>query len=132
LIFKKAVTLLAAFAAIAAAAAVCVVALAFALYAVVRDYIGPAGGAAAVAGAAALLALILAYVATRKAKPKPLKAEDQSMTTRLIELARERPLVAAGAAVAAAVVLARNPKILTTVLSAAIAGRAARPTDTKR
>lgn len=132
MILRKALTLLAAFAAIAAAAAVCVVALAFALYALVRDYIGPAWGAAAVAGVAALLALILAFLATRKATPKPLKAEDQTLTTRLIELARERPMVAAGAAVAAAVVLARNPKILTTLLSAAVAGRAARPSDTKR
>jgi predicted permease len=103
------------------------VALAFALYAVAREYIGPAGAAAAVAGVAALLALIVAFAVTRKARPKPLKDTDQNTTTRLIELARERPLVAAGAMAAAVVVLIRNPGILTTVLSAAIAGRAARP-----
>ncbi|MET0275066.1 MAG: hypothetical protein ABW360_18920, partial [Phenylobacterium sp.] len=86
-----------------------------------------AGGAAAVAGVFAVLALVVAFAATRKAKPKPLKDEDQTLTTRLIELARERPLVAAGAAVAAALVALRNPAIITTLLSAAVAGRAARP-----
>ncbi|MEO8114951.1 MAG: hypothetical protein ABI655_11245, partial [Phenylobacterium sp.] len=100
--------------------------------AVARDYIGPAGGAAVVAGAAALLALILAIVLTRKAVPKKPKAEDQTLVTRIVELARERPIVAAAAAVAAGIVLARNPKVLTTLISAFVAGRATRPPESKR
>ena len=46
MIFKKIVGFAAAIAAIAAAAAVVVVALAFALYALAREYLGPAGAAA--------------------------------------------------------------------------------------
>lgn len=126
MIFRKLISLVAAIAAIAAAAVVCVVALAFALYAVVRDLVGPAWGAAAVAIAAAILALILAFLLTRKARPKPPKGDAQNLTSRLVELARERPLVAAGAIAAAVAVIVKNPRILTAVASAAFARRGAR------
>jgi Na+/melibiose symporter-like transporter len=120
--------MMAAVAAIAAAAVVVVVALSFALYATVRDLIGPAWGAAAVAGAAALIALILAFALTRKARPsKPVKGDDQNLTARLIELARERPLVALGAVAAAATVVVRNPRILTALVTAFFANRAVQP-----
>jgi hypothetical protein len=121
--FRKVVGLIAAIAAIAAAAIVVVVALAFALYAAVRDLIGPAWGAAAVAGAAALIALILAWLLTRKARPKPVKGDSENLTAKLVELARERPLVALAAVGAAAAVVIRNPRILTAVISAAFASR---------
>lgn len=127
MIFSKALRLIAAIAAMAAAAAVCVIAAAFALYALCRYYIGPAGAAAVVAVLAAVLVGGLAFMLLRKAKPRPLKAEEKTATTRMIELAREKPIIAAGAAVAAAVVLARNPKILSVALSAAMANRAAKP-----
>lgn len=132
--FKRALTLLAAVAAIAAAAVVCVVAASFALYAFAKLYVGAAGAAAIVAGVFALFALIVAFAITRKARPRPQAPEQAGMAGRLIELARERPIVAAGATVGAAILLARNPKIVTTILSAAIAGRAAsaKPTDRRR
>ncbi|HEY0435147.1 MAG TPA: hypothetical protein VGC92_00805 [Phenylobacterium sp.] len=113
--------------AIAAAAAVCVVALAFALYAAVRDVIGPAWGAAAVAGVAALIAVILALLLSRKARPKPVKGDSENLSAKLIELARERPLVALAAVGAAATVVIRNPRILTAVVAATFANRAAPP-----
>jgi hypothetical protein len=128
-IFKRVVGLIAALAAIAAAAVVCVVALAFALYAAVRDLIGPAWGAAAVAGVVALMALILARLLTRKARPKPVKGDSENLTTKLIELARERPLVALAAVGAAAAVVVRNPRILTAVIAATFAPR---PTPPKK
>ncbi|HEX3700007.1 MAG TPA: hypothetical protein VHV27_04970 [Phenylobacterium sp.] len=115
--------MIAAVAALAAAAVVCVIALAFALYAALRDVIGPAWAAAAVAGAAALIAIIAALLLTRKAKPKPVPGDQQNLTARLIELARERPLVAAGAMAAAVAVVVRNPRILTAIVSAAFASR---------
>lgn len=115
--------MMAAAAAIAAAAVVCVVALAFALYAALRDVIGPAWSSAAVAGAALVIAAILAFVLTRKAHPKPVRGDDQNLTSRLIELARERPLVAAGAMAAAVAVVVRNPRILTAIATAAFASR---------
>ncbi|MDB5462618.1 MAG: hypothetical protein JWP23_1007 [Phenylobacterium sp.] len=123
MIFRKFVGLVAAFAAIAAAAVVCVVALAFALYAALRDIVGPAWAAAGVAGAVALIALILAFVITRKARPKPVKGDSQNLTAKLIELARERPLVALGAVGAAAAVVLKNPRILSAVIAGLFAGR---------
>jgi hypothetical protein len=135
-LIKRALTLAAAFAGVAAAAGVCVVALAYALYALAREYLTPAGASAVVAGVAALLIVVLAVFVLRKSQPKSLRkaagAEEPTLTTRLIELARERPIVAAAGAVAAALVIARNPRILNTVITAALAGRAARAADDKR
>ena len=125
MIFRKAVGLVVAFTAIAAAAAVCIVALAFALYAAIRDQIGPAWGAASVAATFALIALVAALVVTRKARPpKPSHgAQPESLAGKLIDLARERPLVAAGAAAAVVAVMVRNPKILAPIVAAAFASR---------
>jgi len=116
--------MMAAIAAIAAAAVVVTIALSFALYAALRDMIGPAWAAAAVAGVFALVALILAFALTRKARPKPAKGDEQNLTGRLVDLARERPLVAAGAMAAAVAVVVRNPRILTAVATAVLASRA--------
>jgi cobalamin synthase len=125
--------MVAAIAALAAAAVVVIVALSFALYAAVRDIVGPAWAAASVAGVAAVIALILALVLTRKARPpKPVPGDDQNLTSKLIDLARERPLVAAGAVAAAATVVIRNPRILMAVITALFASRAAQPSADKR
>ena len=124
MIFRKVVGLVAAFAAIAAAAVVCVVALAFSLYAAVREYVGPAWGAAAVALTVALMAVILAFLVTRKARPpKPVKGDGDNLAARLIDLARERPLVALAAVGAAAAVIVRNPRVLSAVIAAFFAGK---------
>jgi hypothetical protein len=129
MIFNKFAGLAAAIAAIAAAAAICMVAIAFAIYAGLRDVIGPAWASAAVAGIVALLALIIALVITRKARPKPIADAPPSLAVKLVDLARERPILAAGAATvaaAAAVVVAiKNPRILSAVIAGVFAG--ARP-----
>lgn len=121
MIFGKVAGWVAAFAAIGAAAAICMVAAAFAVYAGLRDLIGPAWAAAAVAGIVALAALIIALIVFRKARPKLAKDEPPSLTAKLIDLARERPLIAAGAvtaAAAAAVVVAiKNPRVLTAIVA---------------
>ena len=120
--------MVAAIAALAATAAVVVIALSFALYAAVRDLVGPAWGAASVAGAAALVALVLAFALTRKARPpKRVQGDDQNLTGRLIDLARERPLVALGAVAAAATVVIRNPRILSAVVAGLFANRVTQP-----
>jgi hypothetical protein len=119
MVFRKFVGLIAAFAAIAAAAAICMVALAFAIYAGLRDIIGPAWAAAAVAGIVAFIAL--------KAQPKPVRGDSQNLTAKLIELARERPLVALAAVAAAATVMLKNPRILTAIIAAAFATRPSPP-----
>lgn len=128
MIFKKIVGIAAAVAAIAAAAAVVVVALAFALYALARAYVGPAGGAAVVAGAAALIAIILALILTRRARPpQPKAGEPDNLLAKAMDLARDRPLVALGAAAAVVAVMVRNPKIVGVILGAALAPRNPRP-----
>ena len=125
--------MMAAVAAMVAAAIVVVVALSFALYAAIREIVGPAWAAAAVAGAAAVVVLVLTFVLTRKARPlKPVKGDDQNLTSRLIDLARERPLVAAGAVAAAAAVVIKNPRVLTAMITAFFANRAVQPSSSKR
>jgi hypothetical protein len=85
-----------------------------------------------VAIAFALVAVVIAMALTRKTHAKPSKVEaEPPLTDRLIQLARDRPIVAGAAAIAAAVFVARNPKIMNVVLSAALATKAAR-TSTKK
>ena len=131
MIVKKALGLIATAAAVAAAAAVAVVAAAFALYALAREYLTPAGASAVIAVGAAVLAAILAFVAYRQVKPRPLRKDEENLTTRLIDLARERPIIAAGAAVAAGLVLLRNPGVVSSAVAAFMAGRAGR-TEARR
>lgn len=124
---KRILGLAAAVAAVAAAAAVCVVALAYTVYALAEAHIGPAGGAAVVAGVFAVVALIIAWLATRKVVPRSVrgdKAADTSLLDRAIGLAKDRPLIALGAAAAAAMVLARNPAVIGAIVSAFVAGGA--------
>ena len=119
--------LAAAFAAVAAAAVVVVVAASFAVYAAVKPHLGEAWAAAVVAGVFALVAVIIAWLAVRKVKPKPGKPEP-SVIDRAIDLAKERPLIALGAGVAATAaavtVLLRNPTVVTAVISAFLASNA--------
>ncbi len=122
--------LAAAVAAVAAAAAVCVVALAYTVYALAEAHIGPAGGAAVVAALFAAVALVVAWLATRKVAPKSVtgaKAADAGLLDRAIGLAKDRPLIALGAAAAAAIILARNPAIVGAIVSAFVAGNATKP-----
>jgi hypothetical protein len=129
---RKIFTLLAAAAAIAASAVVCVIAAACALHAFALQYMSPAGAAAVVAAIFALVAVVIALLLTRKAAPKPARVvEEPPLTDRLIQLARDRPVVAGAAAIAAAVFVARNPKIMNVVLSAALATKAARSPSKK-
>jgi hypothetical protein len=113
-----------------AAVLVCIVAAAFALYAVARVWLGPAGAAAVVAVAFAAVAAGVAAFVTRKVPP-PEPADETGLVERLIELAKARPLVAAGAAAAVVAVLVRNPSVLTAIISAFLAGNAAGKPEAK-
>ena len=123
---RRILRVVAAIAAISAAAAVVVVAAALALYELLKAYLGEAGAAGTVAGVFALMAVILAWLVSRKASPKskPHRGDDQSVVDRLIVMAKERPLVALGATAAAVAVLIRNPAVITAVVSAFVAGNA--------
>lgn len=125
---RRILNLAVAFAAVVTAAIVCVVAASFAVYALARAWLGPAGGAAVVVGVFALFAVIVAVLATRKATPKPEPGAppDEAVVDRLIGLAKEKPLIALGAAAAATAaavaVLVRNPALVTALVSAFLAG----------
>lgn len=125
MILKKAILYVSAVSALGAAAVVVVVALAFTLYAAVLPSVGPAWAAACVAGAAALLMVVCALVLLIKAHPPKFgkQAEERDTLTRLIDLAREKPIVAASAIIGASLVALKNPKIVATVLATAMATR---------
>ncbi len=130
---EKTLAALAAAAAIAAAAAVAVVAAAFALYQVLLPHLGAAGAAAALAAIFAVLALIGGMLATRKAEGKHRHNDDthaasgDGLIGKVFEIAKDKPLLAAGLGIAAGVFALRNPAILTAVISAFMAGTTAPP-----
>lgn len=119
-----------AIAAVAAASAVCVVAAAFAVYALAEVYLGPAGAAAVVAGVFALIGVVIALAATRKVAPRRGVAAppaEAGLMDRAIGLAKDRPMIALGAAAVAVTVLLRNPAMVSALVSAFLAGGAAKP-----
>jgi hypothetical protein len=105
---------LAAAAVLATSASVIVVALAFALYALVKPFVGPAGAAAIVAAAAALmlLAAALALALAARGKSSRLSARSKDPGERLANFIREKPIAAIGAALGAGFLAVRNPKYL--------------------
>jgi hypothetical protein len=117
---RRAILMTAAVSALGAAAFVCVVALAFALFAALAPALGNAGAAAAVAGAAVLLILLMALSALVMAKPPPAKPAETGpdLTGKLFGMARDRPLFAAAAIAATAVIALKNPQITGALISA--------------
>jgi hypothetical protein len=120
--FDRILRFAAAIAAVAAAVVVCLVAAAFALYALAAHWLGAAGGAAVVAGLFALIAAITAAAALGKVRPSKAAPPEPSPVDRIIGMAKERPILAVGAAVLAGVVLFRNPAVVTALISAFLAG----------
>jgi protein-S-isoprenylcysteine O-methyltransferase Ste14 len=118
--FEKTLMTLAAAAAIAAAAAVSVVALAFAFYQVMQQWVGPAGAAASVAGAFALFVFAAGLIAANKAGAGRRREQavpvDNGLVNTLIGIVRDRPILSAGAAVAAGIFALRNPAFLSAVV----------------
>ena len=118
----KLVSFVIAGAAMAAAAGVLVVSGAFAVYALLRTYVGPSGAAACVTLAAAIILGVLALFLFSKAKGPKLKAGGKAadgsggLVERLTDLVSDRPVVAAGAAVAAGLLAWRNPTLVSTIL----------------
>ncbi len=118
----KLVSFVIAVAAMAAATCVLVVSASFAVYALLRTYIGPSGAAACVTLAAAMLLGVLALVLFSKAKGPKLTTKGKTadaqggLVERLTELVSDRPVVAASAAVAAGLLAWRNPTLVSTVL----------------
>ena len=124
MIFRRILFALAAAAIVAVSAGVCVVALAFALYALVKPALGQAGAAAVVAGAAAvLIGLVGLFLALAARGPKRKPVEPKNPMDRIIQLLRERPVSAVAAAVAAGLLAVRNPDYLGAAVRAFFEGR---------
>jgi hypothetical protein len=119
--------------AVAACAGVAVIAAAFALYALVREWLGEPAAAAVVALVFAIIAGAVTLVARRGVQGgahRPRRGEPErepDPIERLIDLAKERPLIAAGAAAVAGMMALRNPLIVSTLISTLLKPRRPRP-----
>lgn len=105
-----------------------VAAAGIALYLALAPLVGSAGAAALVALVCVLI-LTAAVFAVRGKGPSlpPALQQDESLTARAFDLARQHPMAAGGAALlaalAAGVIAVKNPKVIATALSAYLAGR---------
>jgi hypothetical protein len=119
-LIQRLILAIVAIAAMAAASAVAVVAASYAIFVLLKPQFGSAGAAGSVTGIYALLialAALAVWLKTRPAKSNGAgKAGSSDTVARLMQLARERPIIAAGALVAGSVVALRNPAITALVL----------------
>jgi hypothetical protein len=103
-------------------AGVLVISAAFALFALLRGPLGSPGAAAAVSLAAAVLigatGLAFAELSKMGHKRPPPAEDDQDLLQKLIGMARERPIVSAGALIGLATVAIRNPALIAIVVKA--------------
>jgi hypothetical protein len=124
-IFRRVLLALMAAAMFSAAAAVIVVALAFALYALAEPRLGRAGAAASVALVAAILigfAGMIMALARRGKRSRAASSFSGGVLERAIAFVRQKPIVAASAAIGAGLMAARNPKYLGEALRAFFEG----------
>ncbi len=129
MIVRRVVFAVAALAAIAAAAGVLVVSASFAVYQALRQVLTPAEAGAVIALAAAILCAVCALIFAAQVKlPKlsraPMRgAARANPIDQIVEMARERPFLAAGAAAAAGLLAFANPALVTAVMRAFITPR---------
>jgi hypothetical protein len=123
-IFRRLLLLLASLTALAVSAGVFVIALAYALFALVKPYVGPAGAAGVVAVAAALFIGLIGLVLANLGKaPKRKPGGPESIVDRVADFVRSKPVTAIVGAVAAGLLAVRNPKYLGSVIRAFMEGR---------
>lgn len=100
-------------------AGVLVVSAAFALFALLRNWLGSPGAAAVTAlAAAAVMAVVAMALESWAHGRKPPADEDKDLVQRLIDMAQERPVMAVGALIGAAALAIRNPALVATVVKA--------------
>ncbi len=119
-------------AAVAVGAGVAVVTAAMGLFALLQETLGAPAAYGIVALAAVVLTglgILLAEVRFHREKKAP---PEPSLSETLGRVVRERPLVAAGAAVAASLIALKNPSVLGTLISAFLAGRSVRDPPRRR
>ena len=121
-IIRKIIVALIAGAMLAVSAGVLVVSAAFALFALLRGYVGGPGAAALTALAAAALMAVVAFSfeawaqSSKKAKPGQPSPGDQDLLARLIGMAQDKPVIAAGAVIGAIFLAIRNPALTAIVV----------------
>lgn len=124
MIFRRLLFLLTGASALAVSAGIVVVALAFALYALATPYVGRAGAAGIVAVAAALLIGIIGFVLAQQGKPPKAKpGEPDTITDRIFDFVKAKPVTSLVGAVAAGILAVRNPGYLGSMLRAFLEGR---------
>jgi hypothetical protein len=125
-IFRRLLFLLAGATALAVSAGIVVVALAFALYALAEPYVGRAGAGAIVALAAAILVGLLGFglaMGGRRPARKVKPGEPETITDRIFDFVRAKPVTAIAGAVAAGILAVRNPGYLGSLIRAFVEGR---------
>ncbi len=127
MIVGRIVTSVTAVSAMAAAAGVVVVAAAFAVFTLLQAHVGPSGAAAIIAAVLAVVLATAAVVMLGRAKRGEARAAappaEPGMAQRVVSMIGERPLMAAGAAVAAGLIAWRNPRLLGAIASLLRLGR---------
>ena len=121
MIFRRVLLALMVAATLSAAAAVLVVALSFALYALAEPRLGRAGAAATVALTTAILiglAGMIMALAGRNKRSRAASLLSGGILERAIVFVRQKPIVAASAAIGAGLMATRNPKYLGEALRA--------------
>jgi hypothetical protein len=123
-IFRRLLLLLASLTALAVSAGVVVVALAYAIYALVKPFVGAAGAAGVVALAAALfIALIGAFLGNLGRAPRKKPGAPESIVDRIVDFVRNKPVTATAGAIAAGLLAVRNPQYLGALVRAFVEGR---------
>jgi len=122
---QKTLTAIVGLVALATATVVAILAVAFALFAVLTPLVTTAGAAAIVAGVFALIVAIVALVVASGSRHQRYDEDhggsaDFGLVERVFEMARERPLLSVGAAIAAGVIAIRNPALVATIAAAFI------------
>ncbi len=117
-----------AIAAICAAVVIALTAASFAIYALVQPYVGSAGAAGVVTAVYALIALAIGLIAMPRRRRKPTEGAS-GVADDLMDLVRDKPIAAAGVAVAAGIMAMRNPRVIIEVVRALRGGGGRRKRD---
>lgn len=120
-IIRKIIISLIAGAMLAVSAGVLVVSAAFAVFGLLKAWVGPPGAAALTALAAAILMAVVAFsfeAWAQSAKSGKAPESEKDLVQRLIAMVQERPILSAGALAGVVALAIRNPALVAIVVKA--------------